>query len=50
MGKQKALLVLTELFEIKLFICVKIDLALHNPQWLICHKTKPNLTNPIQII
>ena len=22
----------------------KEDLALNNPQWLICHKTKPNQT------
>ena len=24
----------------------KNDLALNNPQWLICHKTKPNQTKP----
>ena len=29
-----------ELFEIKLFICIKIDLVLNNLQWLICHQTK----------
>ena len=29
--------------EIKLFICIKMDLALNNLQWLICHKTKSNL-------
>ena len=32
----------TELFEIELFTCIKVDLALNNLQWLICHKTKPN--------
>ena len=37
-------LMLTEFFEIKLFICMKMDLALNNLQWLICHKTKPNQT------
>ena len=33
--------------EIELFIFIKMDLALNNLQWLICHKThqtKPNLT------
>ena len=25
----------------ELFICIKMDLALNNLQWLICHKTKP---------
>ena len=29
----------TELFEIELFICTKIDLVLNNLQRLICHKT-----------
>ncbi len=29
----------TELFEIELFICIKMDLALNNLQCLICHKT-----------
>ena len=24
---------------------IKMDLALNNLQWLICHKTKPNQTN-----
>ena len=33
----------TELFEIELTICIKIDLALNNLQRLICHKTQ--LTN-----
>ena len=28
------------LFEIELFICIKIDLALNNQQRLICHKPK----------
>ena len=28
------------MFEIELFICIKIDLALNNLQWLIFHKTK----------
>ena len=32
----------TELFEIELFICIKMYLALNNLQWLMCHKTKPN--------
>ena len=38
-------LCLTELFEIELIICIKIDLALNNLQWLMCYKTKPNQTN-----
>ena len=37
-------LCLTELFEIELFICIKMDLALNNLQWLMCHKTKQNQT------
>ena len=28
-----------ELFEIELFISIKMDLALNNLQMLICHKT-----------
>ena len=28
----------------------KEDLALNNPQWLICHKTQPNQTNLFNII
>ena len=28
----------------------KLDLALNNQQWLICHKTKPNQTYLILII
>ena len=31
---------LIELFEIELIICIKMDLALNNPQRLICHKTQ----------
>ena len=30
----------TELFEIELIFCLKIDLALNNLQRLICHKPK----------
>ena len=30
------------MFEIELFICIKIDLTLNNIQGLICHKTKLN--------
>ena len=33
------------MFEIELFICIKMDLALNNPRWLIYHKTKPNKTS-----
>ena len=32
----------SELFELELFICIKMDLALNNLQGLICHKNKPN--------
>ena len=32
------------MFEIELFICIKMDLALNNLQWSMCHKTKPNQT------
>ena len=39
---------LTELFEKELFMSIKMDLALNNLQWLICHKTKPNQTKPNQ--
>ena len=35
----------TELFEIELIICIKMDLALNNLQRLICHKTQK--TKPI---
>ena len=30
------------MFEIKLIICIKMDLALNNLQGLICHKTQTN--------
>ena len=33
---------------IEVFIDIKMDLALNNLQWLMCHKTKPNLTKPNQ--
>ena len=33
---------LTILFEIELFICIKMDLALNNLQGLIYHKTQIN--------
>ena len=32
------------MFEIELFICLKMDLALNNLERLMYHKTKPNLT------
>ena len=32
------------MFEIELFVCIKMDLALNNLQWLICHKAKLNQT------
>ena len=32
----------TELFEIELFLCMKMDLALNNLQWLICQKIQTN--------
>ena len=34
----------TELFEIELFLCIKMVLLLNNLQWLICHKIEPNQT------
>ena len=41
----------TELFEIELFICIDMNLALNNLQWLICHKNipypSPNPVHPI---
>ena len=43
--KRKLYLCWTELFEIELFICIKMDLALNNQQWLIRHKPKPNQTS-----
>ena len=34
----------TELFEIERLISIKMDLALNNLQWLMCHKPiKPKL-------
>ena len=42
--KQKLDLYETKLFEIELFIRIKMDLALNNQQWLMCHKIEPNLT------
>ena len=32
----------TKLFEIELFICMEMNLALNNLQKLICHKTQTN--------
>ena len=32
----------TELLEIELFICIRMDLALNNLQRLICHKNPTN--------
>ena len=32
------------MFEIELFTCIKMDMALDNLKWLIYHKTKPNQT------
>ena len=29
-----------ELFEIELIICIKMDSALNNLQWLICHENQ----------
>ena len=38
----------TELFEIELVICIKMDLALNNLQRLICRKTQPtNQQTPV---
>ena len=34
---------LTELFEIELFICIKMNLSLNNLQRLICHKNQPTI-------
>ena len=33
---------LTELFEKELFICIKMDLAFNNQQYLMCDTTKHN--------
>ena len=41
---KKMYLCLTELFEMKLLICIKMNLALNDVQWLICHKIKLNHT------
>ena len=41
--KQKIYLFSTELFEIEFFICIKMDLAFHNLQRLICHKPKQTI-------
>ena len=38
--KQNLYSCLTELFKIKQFICIKMDLSLNNLQRLICHKTQ----------
>ena len=38
-------LCLTELLEIELIICIKMDVALNNLQKLMCHETQP--TNQI---
>ena len=32
------------MFEIELFLCIKMDSALNSLKWLICHKTKLNQT------
>ena len=37
-------LCLNVLFEIVLFICIKMDLALNKLQWFIVHKSKANQT------
>ena len=43
--KQKTILILNWIvWNIIMFSCIKMDLALNNLQWLICHKTKPNQT------
>ena len=34
------MILLIKLCEIELIICIKIDLALNDPQRLICHKTQ----------
>ena len=34
--------------NINLIYMNKLDLALNNLQWLICHKTKSNQTKPIR--
>ena len=39
----------TELFEIELIICTKMDLAFDNLQRLICHKTQTNKQTNIHL-
>ena len=46
--KLRTYLRLTELFEMELFICTKINLVLNDLQRLICHK--PKQTNKFDII
>ena len=41
-GRQLYFFTLELLFKIKLFICIKMDLALYNLQRLICHKPLTN--------
>ena len=36
------------MFEIDLIICIKMDLALNNLQWLICHKTETTNQSSLQ--
>ena len=43
----------TELIEIELIICIKMDFALNDLQRLICHKTQPtfkNLAKPVNTL
>ena len=40
----------TELFEIELFNCIKMDLALNYIQSLICHKTQTNKLDQTNLI
>ena len=44
MCKQKTALMLNLIVWNRTVLCIKMDLALNNLQWLICHKTqsKPN--------
>ena len=37
----------TELFEIELFICIKINSVLINRERLMCHKIQPNKTKQL---
>ena len=34
------------MIEIDLYICIKMDLALNNLQWLMCNKNKANQSKP----